>query len=873
MDNIMKLTNYILKFILLAVIIDGNYCKADTDEQNSKTLVNNNRNKNIQTVVNSNKNKITHFTNDHNRCSLVSEINMLSSCNPGNDQVLNNLLMKYNNTNNKTRYTPSNFMSELIDPIVQQKYNDIKNNNTINHNKKKQLIYDLLMCKDLCIASDLDIDERYKALEELCDLSKINYYMPLKPERYESTVKQAIESEKFIWLGNNKVGYNKLYINNNIQNLVLSINDMDTFNTYQDDIVNNNGTVTINGNTFNLSSIAFTCHAIQQQIQEDYYTHYISAKKLSDGRWVLLDSLLNNNIRGVYNNFSQLIEKCVDIKEGGLMPRMLCFAKSISSKQEANVSIQEQIQDEIDNLQVSNGDDIEYIKTCLKEDRVDIQKIKTFDNILDQLYQDDDINKLMTMDNGEAIETQLKSLKLNYLKPYSNIITKIFRQQRMIDQLEENKDSLVKIANRFNKDRTMKKLITSGNIEEIEKKLNDLGYNDLTPYINLIIKSTPQQQMGDQLGEDNANKNRNAQNPIYVNQGQNTLNNKQNKRKDNDNVAQKLNDKTQTVVTPMYSKSDNNAQQNQSIKQIQDEIEQLKAAKNEKITQLQNYYKNVKKQDKENNCGKLFNILNTLYSDHFNTVINGNSDDIYDVLISNNLKGGYLYKYKNKIANIFKLQQRIDQLEEQLQKIKTTNQNLKSNRNLLPNKNMNNTMSSNSTRNNTPSKTQVVSNRTRNNSNNNVNKNLTRNSSKSNVDRNISNNTASKQNANNTVKKQTVVNTKYSSNNRNKQNVMSINQIQNKIKELKTTKNENVQLLKSCLKEKKYNVDEQINIVNQLYGNSKVRDLIIKDSESQNAYNELCKFGLGYLEDYMGIISNLFNAQQQIDALNSKLPN
>ena len=863
MDNIMKLTNYILKFILLAVVIDGNYCKADTGEYKSNTVVN--------------KNKITHFKNDNNRCSLVCEINMLSPCNPGNNQFLNDLLVKCNNTNDKIIYKPSDFMSELINPIVKQKYNNIKNNNTIELENKNKLIKYLLMCKDRCIASDLDIDDRYKALEELCDLSNVNYYLPLKPERYESTLKQAIESDKFIWLGNKEeVGYNKLYINNNTQNLVLNINNMDTFNTYQDDIIKNNGTVTINGNTFNLSSIAFTCHAIQQQIQKHYYTHYISAKKLSNGMWVLLDSLLKNNIRGVYNNLSQLIEKCVDIEEGGLMPRMLCFAKSISSKQEANVSIQEQIQDEIDNLQASNSDDIEYIKTCLKEDKIGRRIIKTFDNILDQLYQDNNINKLMTMDNGEAIETKLKSLKLNYLNPYTNIITKIFRQQRMIDQLEENTDSLVKISNRFNKDRTMKKLITSGDIEEIEKKLNDLGYNDLTQYINLIIKSAPQHQIVDQLGEDNANKNRNAQNPIYVNQVQNTVNNKQNKRKDNNNVAQKLNDKTQTVVTPMYSKSDNNAQQNRSIKQIQDEIEQLNAAKDEKTTQLQNYYKNVKKQDKENNCGELFNILNTLYSDHFNTVINGNSDDIYDVLISNDLKGGYLHKYKNKIANIFKLQQRIDQLEEQLQKIKTTNQNLKSNRNLLPNKIMNNTMSSYSTRNNTPSKTRVVSNRTKdtNNSNNNINKNLTRNNSKSNVNKNISNNNASKQNVNNTVKKQTVVNTKYSNNNRNKQNVMSTKQIQNKIQELKTTKNENVQLLKSCLKEKKYNVDEQINIVNQLYGNSKVRDLIIKDSESQqNAYNELCKFGLGYLYDYIGIISNMFSTQQQIDALNSKLPN
>lgn len=100
----------------------------------------------------------------------------------------------------------------------------------------------------------------------------------------------------------------------------------------------NDEQIEVNGNTYDLVSVAFLrVNNDNGRPVENNSTHYISAKKQSNGKWVLIDSKFPGKTES-FDNFKQLVEKyvkkCCDyqLDDGKaarrFMPRLLCFTKS-----------------------------------------------------------------------------------------------------------------------------------------------------------------------------------------------------------------------------------------------------------------------------------------------------------------------------------------------------------------------------------------------------------------------------------------------------------------------------------------------------------------------------------------------------------------
>ena len=319
----MKIINYIAYFLLPLAIINNN------DTMALKTRVSSNAQN-----YNNSVDGIMKFYNysGGNMCSLTALNQCLSALNPGNNEILKNFKQIYNNIanykdNNNTEFAPQRVLRSVLDCLPD------------NNEYKKVLLYE----------DGVDIEERYQSLISISemfkdDILKINSYTRIYPdEKACDTLREEIirqnEQAKKDSLGKSGVNYN------DAMNLVLQFDSMNLFNKYKNEIKKASDII-IDNNPFSLSSVAFRTisrrdaelnnNMSQQWDQRAYYdnksyTHFVSAKKLPDGRWVLLNSSSPNNIRA-YKSFESLMNSLGN----RYLPRLVFFSKPQNDNENNN---------------------------------------------------------------------------------------------------------------------------------------------------------------------------------------------------------------------------------------------------------------------------------------------------------------------------------------------------------------------------------------------------------------------------------------------------------------------------------------------------------------------------------------------------------
>ena len=97
--------------------------------------------------------------------------------------------------------------------------------------------------------------------------------------------------------------------NENTLNILVDISEMNVFKQFESDICNNK-CVKLNGNTYDLVSVAFIRVNENGTPAYNNSTHFISEKKQTNDIWVLIDSIFPRKTEQ-FNSFNELIDKYV----------------------------------------------------------------------------------------------------------------------------------------------------------------------------------------------------------------------------------------------------------------------------------------------------------------------------------------------------------------------------------------------------------------------------------------------------------------------------------------------------------------------------------------------------------------------------------
>ena len=389
----MKILHFIACIMLPISIINNGYTMEIDDADGNANQQENQENQeeqNNQAEHNFLRRQIVKFYNGINMCSLASLNQCLSVLNPGNNQILHDFITGYNNSlnspdNNRIYHHPSNIFETTLEQYGNG--NNIKKAYKYERNKNR-LLY----------TQNLDITSRYRSLlrlSKLCEnnINNVNSYMILPENEHSNLNKTLTEISK----QGKDILKNDPSISNETRNLILHCENMRAFVGFSDDICNE--TVTINGNTFDLVSVAF----LEVDENNNSRSHYVSAKKLPNGRWILIDSLnpdfyfkeekgykpvkiLNKedsywglydreqpieeyelghngqntrNPQHIFNNFRELVERRVnnailpynngtDENKRKLLPRLLFYKKRINNNTKNNSN----------NINISNNNHI-----------------------------------------------------------------------------------------------------------------------------------------------------------------------------------------------------------------------------------------------------------------------------------------------------------------------------------------------------------------------------------------------------------------------------------------------------------------------------------------------------------------------------------
>ena len=98
-----------------------------------------------------------------------------------------------------------------------------------------------------------------------------------------------------------------------------------------------------------------------------------------------------------------------------------------------------------------------------------------------------------------------------------------------------------------------------------------------------------------------------------------------------------------------------------------------------------------------------------------------------------------------------------------------------------------------------------------------------------------------------------------------------INKLKIDIDNAKKQKDDIIALLKVCLKEDKREVNNSLNIINSLYHNREMRQLVMTNIESDEIYDFLCNLKCGYLNNYKELIRDMFNKHAELKSLKTEL--
>ena len=101
--------------------------------------------------------------------------------------------------------------------------------------------------------------------------------------------------------------------------------------------------------------------------------------------------------------------------------------------------------------------------------------------------------------------------------------------------------------------------------------------------------------------------------------------------------------------------------------------------------------------------------------------------------------------------------------------------------------------------------------------------------------------------------------------------LFEINKLKLDIEYLRKQKDDNVELLKSCLKAGNHDVIQSIDTLEKVYDNKEMRSLIMKDSNSNKIDKFFNDFGYEHLNDYKEIISDIFNNKARLKELETEV--
>lgn len=469
----MKILKYIACSFLPLAIMSNN----DTMALRSKVVINNQ-------ISNNNIDGVMKLYNGGAMCSLASLNQCISALNPGNNEILKQFIEQYNNIANnkninKNSFQPNYILNNVLDYAPRDEYKKI-----------------------LLEKGGVDIDERYHSLIRIsemfgADISTVNNYTVISHgdeiHPVANTLREEIirENKDLQRCGQPGANYN------NVMNLVLQFDCLNIFNKYKNEIINANDIV-IDNNSFSLSSVALRTispedaklnNNMSQGDQKPYFanangsnTHFISAKKLANGKWALVDSL-PVSIK-VYDSFKSLMNSLGN----RYLPRMVFFSKTQNNnvnnnnnrlknnnknmKNEANknkinknnININEyninnikknkqiennneqsstnrKIKSRINNLkediakvESTKHDSVDLLKACLREDRLDINHHL---DIIRNLYRNKEMRELIIKNsNSDEVRDFLNSFKYIHLYKYIEIISDIFNKHARLKTLK-----------------------------------------------------------------------------------------------------------------------------------------------------------------------------------------------------------------------------------------------------------------------------------------------------------------------------------------------------------------------------------------------------------------------------------------------------
>lgn len=421
----MKIINYISNIIVSVLLLNNGYTmdnKINNNEINN--VINQINNLKLQENHYDNRDTLVKFHDSNQRCGLASLNQCFSILSSGNNEFLKKFINKYYDiSKDKNQNTKIFDPKYIFEPLLK---NIIFRNSTTERNKNfyngdiKQFLYG---------SEGSDVAERYNRLINVLSSTKdniqdINAFCELRNYNLQS----------------NNINYIKLIhdsfdigrpVTENTLNLLINNNDITNINFYKQ--IRANTTLNLNNINFNLSALIFLCVRPDGQPNRSG-THFVSAKKLSDGKWRLIDSS-HNERNQIYNNFDELMNTYVIPKnpqekiKNRLMPKLMFFTKSQNT-------IKDNINTQIKDLNVK----IEENKNLIKQIATENKYIKTEEDqsrlfeFLNKTQNDKAIfDKIINLDNSnnknkDEVYTYFANNNYGWLFDKSiEIITTIFK--------------------------------------------------------------------------------------------------------------------------------------------------------------------------------------------------------------------------------------------------------------------------------------------------------------------------------------------------------------------------------------------------------------------------------------------------------------
>lgn len=431
----MQIINYISYFIVSLLLVNNVY-STNNIIYHTDTVESINCN-NTENIID-NRDTLVKFHDSNNRCGLASLNQCFSILNPSDNKFLQEFKQQY--------YDISQCkvcQNKIFDP--KHIFENLLNNTKVTNNTSdKEIQFFKVDCnKFLNGGEGSDVAERYQRLVNILqntnyNIKEINAFCELRNYKIQ----------------NNNIDYIKIIqdgfeigtpITDNTANLIVNNNDITNINFYKQ--IQANQIISINDNKFELQSLILLCVSQNGQPNSNSVSHFVSAKKLSSGKWRLIDSS-HNNTNQMYDNFEQLMSTHTIPETQNtriskrLMPKLMFFIKDLKCNENEN-----NINNEINNINKQIENNYKLIIQIAKQsgranNEDEVLAIKTFiDNI-----KNDNKSVFNAIVKGDSIGN--KDTIYEYFATYNygwlfentiEIISNTLNLQQTIEILQRNK--------------------------------------------------------------------------------------------------------------------------------------------------------------------------------------------------------------------------------------------------------------------------------------------------------------------------------------------------------------------------------------------------------------------------------------------------